>query len=67
MRVDGSDTDLIHCSQFRVIPKWNRPNKWCLIADLSLHDGHSMNLSSLSYVSMEDVVTAGEGHTFSKS
>ena len=25
--VNGSDTDLIHCSPFGVIPKRNRPNK----------------------------------------
>ena len=63
VRVNGLDTDLIHCSQFGVILKRNRPNKWRLIVDLSSPEGHSMNdgiskdLSSLSYVSVEDVVT----------
>ena len=45
-----------------MIPKRSRPNKWRLIVDLSSPDGHSVNdgigkdLSSLSYVSLEDVV-----------
>ena len=62
VRVNGSDTDLIHCSPFGVIPKRSRPNKWRLIVDLSSPDGHSVNdgigkdLTSLSYVSVEDVV-----------
>ena len=62
VRVNGSDTDLIHCSPFGVIPKRSRQNKWRLIVDLSSPDGHCVNdgigkdLSSLSYVSVEDVV-----------
>ena len=46
-----------------MIPKRNRPNKWRLIIDLSTPDGHSVNdgiskdLASLSYVSVDNVVT----------
>ncbi len=52
----------IHTSPFGVIPKRNRPNKWRLILDLSSPYGHSVNdgiekeLSSLSYVSVDEVV-----------
>ena len=57
--VNKSDTDLI---PFGVIPKRSRLNKWRLIVGPSSPDGHSVNdgigkdLSSLSYVSVEDVV-----------
>ena len=63
VHINGSDTDLVHCSTFGVIPKQNKPNKWRRIVDLSSPKGHSVNdgiskdLSSLSYVSVEDVVT----------
>ena len=30
-------------SLFGVIPKCSQPNKWCLIVDLSLPEGHSVN------------------------
>ena len=62
VRIHDADAGLIHCSQFGVIPKWNRPNKWRLIVDLSSPEGHSVNdgisrdLSSLSYMSVDDVV-----------
>ena len=62
VRIQDADTGLIHCSPFGVIPKWNRPNKWRLIVDLFSPEGHSVNdgisrdLSSLSYVSVDDVV-----------
>ena len=62
VRIQGVDADLIHCSPFGVILKRNRPNKWRLVVDLSSPEGHSMNdgisrdLSSLSYVSIDDVV-----------
>ena len=52
----------IHTSPFGVIPKKNKPNKWRLILDLSSPMGHSVNdgidkeLSSLKYVSVDDVV-----------
>ena len=54
---------IIHTSPFGVIPKKSRPNKWRLILDLSSPNGHSMNdgvekeLTSLSYVSVDDVVS----------
>ena len=62
IRIRDVDMGLIHLSPFRVIPKRNRPNKWRLIVDLSSREGHSVNdgiskdLSSLSYVSVDDVV-----------
>ena len=62
VRIQDADAGLIHCSPFGVIPKRNRPNKWRLIVDLSSPEGHSVNdgisrdLSSLSYVSVDDVV-----------
>ena len=52
----------VHCSPFGVIPKRNRPNKWQLIIHLSSPEGESVNdgiskeLSSLSYVRVDDVV-----------
>ena len=45
-----------------MIPKKNRPGKWRLIIDLSSPDGHSVNdgiskeLTSLTYMSVDDVV-----------
>ena len=53
----------IHCSPFGVIPKKNKPNKWRLIIDLSSPENHSVNdgilkeLASLSYMSIDDVVS----------
>ena len=62
----GSDQEAerlgVHCSPFGVIPKRNRPNKWRLIIHLSAPEGESVNdgiskeLSSLSYVRVDDVV-----------
>ena len=52
----------IHCSPFGVIPKKSKPGKWRLIVDLSAPAGHSVNdgiekeLSSLHYISIDDVV-----------
>ncbi len=52
----------VHCSPFGVIPKKSNPSKWRLIVDLSSPEGKSVNdgipkeLSSLSYVSVDDVV-----------
>ena len=49
-------------SPFGVIPKKGRAGRWRLIADLSSPDGHSVNdgisreLSSLSYMSVDDVM-----------
>lgn len=59
----GGEAVVIHCSPFGVIPKKNRPNRWRLIVDLSSPEGHSVNdgidreLASLSYVSVDDVVS----------
>ena len=49
----------IHCSPFGVIPKKGKANKWRLIVDLSaqeVNDGISKELSSLSYLSVDQVV-----------
>ena len=53
----------IHYSPFGVIPKKGKPDKWRQIIDLSAPEGHSMNdgirreLASLSYVSVDKVVS----------
>ena len=53
----------VHCSPFGVIPKKSNPNKWRLILDLSCPHGNSVNdgiskeLASLSYVSIDEIVT----------
>ena len=67
---------MIHCSPLRVIPKKNKPNKWCLIVDLSsptgesVNDGISRELSSLSYTSVdvvvEHILTLGRGFMLAK-
>ena len=52
----------VHCSPFGVIPKTGRPGRWRLIIDLSsleqssVNDGISKELSSLSYLSVDDVI-----------
>ena len=52
----------VHCSPFGVIPKKGRENKWRLIVDLSapeggsINDGISKEMSSLSYLSVDQVV-----------
>ena len=66
----------IHCSPFGVIPKKGRAGRWRLIVDLSSPDGHSINdgisreLSSLSYMSVDDVmaevVRRGKGTLMAK-
>ena len=58
-------------SPLGVIPKKNKPGKWCLIVDLSapqggsINDGIDSNLSSLSYSSIDHlaalIVTEGRG------
>ena len=63
----------IHCSPFGVIPKKGRAGRWM---DLSSPDGHSINdgisreLSSLSYMSVDDVtaevVQRGKGKLMAK-
>ena len=53
----------IHYSPFGVIPKKGKPNKWRLIIDLSAPEGHGVNdgisreLASVSYVSVDKVVS----------
>jgi len=66
----------IHCSPFGVIPKKNKPGKWRLILDLSAPTDHSVNdgiakeLCSLSYTSVDDVVSGilslGQGSVLAK-
>ena len=53
----------VHYSPFGVIPKKGKPDKWRLIVDLSAPESHSVNdgisreLASLSYVSIDNVVS----------
>lgn len=66
----------IHISRFGVIPKPHKPGKWRLILDLShpsgaaVNDGISKELSSLSYVSVDDIVdtilSLGQGALLAK-
>lgn len=57
----------LHISRFGVIPKSHKPGKWRLILDLSHPEGASVNdgiapqLSTLSYVSVDDVAEAVVG------
>ena len=52
----------VHISRFGVIPKSHQPNKWCLIIDLSLPRGHSINnnipktLCGLSCITVDDAI-----------
>ena len=52
----------VHRSPFGVIPKRNKPGKWRLILNLSapdkasVNDGISKELSSLGYMSVDDLV-----------
>ena len=52
----------VQCSPFGVIPKKGRPGRWRLIVNLSAPEGHSMNdgidrvLSSVAYMSVDDVI-----------
>ncbi len=53
----------VHYNPFGVIPKKSNPNKWRLILDLSfphgksVNDGVSKDLSSLNYVSVDEIVS----------
>ena len=53
---------IIHTSPFGVIPEKSRPNKWRLILDLtspnrySVNDGVEKELTSPSYVLVDDVI-----------
>lgn len=63
-------------SPFGVIPKRNKPNKWCLISDLLSPEGGSVNdaiakeLCSLSYIStdmvMKIILELGKGAVLAK-
>ena len=61
--VDEAKLIGVHCSPVGVIPKKNRPDKWRLIVDLSTPEGHSVNdgiskeLPSLSYISVDAVIS----------
>lgn len=78
IRVHQADLEAlsIQCSPFGVIPKKNKPNKFRLIIDLSSPTGHSVNdgigreLATLSYISVDDVVTGilqlGQGSMMAK-
>ena len=52
----------IHCTPLGVILKKNRPNKWCLIINLSAPEGYSVNdgigkeLSSVSCILVDKMV-----------
>ena len=41
IEVHAGDSNTVHCSPFRVIPKRYRPGKWRMIVDLSAPEGHS--------------------------
>ena len=64
VEIEDSLAACIHTSPFGVIPKKHKPGKWRLILDLSSPEGSSVNdgvskeLSSLSYVTIDDVVAA---------
>ena len=53
----------IHTSPLGVIPKMNKPSKWCLIVDLSspagfsINDGISQEHSSLRYTSLDHLAS----------
>ena len=59
----ASSVQGIHCSPFGAIPKKSKPGQWRLLLDLSSPEGHSVNdgiakeLATLSYVSIDQVVT----------
>ena len=54
----------VHINRFGVIPKGHNTGKWRLITDLSFPSGHSVNdgidktLSSLAYISVDDIAAA---------
>ena len=74
--LDTQEVDGIQISRFGVIPKPHKPGKWRLILDLFHQEGQSVNdginekLSSLSYVSVDDIVNAilllGQGAMLAK-
>ncbi len=66
----------VHYNPFGVIPKKSSPNKWRLILDFSfphgksVNDGVSKDLSSLNYVSVDEIVShilqLGQGAVMAK-
>ena len=66
----------LHVNRFGVIPKGHNTGKWRLITDLlfpkgcSVNDGIDASLSSLSYISVDDIATAaarlGQGALLAK-
>ena len=67
----------LQVSSFGVIPKMNQPNKWRLILDLphptgvSINDGISKSLSTLSYITIDTVTDKicqlGQGSLLAKN
>ena len=57
----SSEAVAVHCSPIGIIPKQHKPGKWRLIHDLSspegasINDGISPDLSSLTYVTVDQV------------
>ena len=76
MEVPESLQEQVHLNPFGAIPKKHKPDKWRLIVDLSapdklsVNDGISKELCSLSYASVDDVVKCiiqvGQGATLAK-
>ena len=74
--LDAYEAEGVHISHFGVIPKPHKPGSWQLILDLSHPEGASVNdgidqeLSSLSYVSVDDIIdsilTLGQGALLAK-
>ena len=74
--LDTQEAEGVHISRFGVIPKPHKPGCWRLILDLSHPEGASVNdgidqaLSSLSYVSVDDIVDSilslGQGALLAK-
>ena len=66
----------LQVSSFGVIPKKNQPNKWQLILDLyhpdgvSVNDGISESLSTISYITidtvMDKICKLGQGSLLAK-
>ncbi len=59
---EATARDKVQCSPFGIIPKKGKPGKWRLIVNLSAPEGLSVNdgidrkLSSVKYISVDDVV-----------
>ena len=59
---DAPPVQDLHVSSFGVIPKKGQPDKWYLIVNLSLPQGHSVNDGinpeswHLQYIKMDDII-----------